>query len=72
MDAEHADNKVSSKFKDGIFFELDNFVIPDLKGDGHKIERLTEETTTLRLEEIVAMVLSHAKHISDKFGKANF
>jgi len=26
----HEDNIISSKFKDGLFYELDDFVIPDM------------------------------------------
>lgn len=68
----HEDNIVSSKFKDGLFYELDDFVIPDMGETEQVSERLTAKTSVLRLEEIIGMVLGHAKHISDVFGKTIF
>ena len=66
---QHANNNIVKEANGSLFFELDNFPLPNSKGD---FERLTNTTSILRFEEIVAMVLEHAKTISDKFGKTKF
>lgn len=58
--------------KAGFYFKLDNFTLPEKGGSKDRPLRLSQEATILRLEEVVAMVLEHAKSISDAFGNTSF
>lgn len=73
MKEQHENYEVTKGANNTILFKLNDFVLPQSGvKDAQQTGRLTEETTVLRLEEIVAMVLQHAKFISDKFGGVNF
>ena len=66
--AQHENNQIQKGEDGSTFFNLDKFVLPrEGNTEEERPERLGDDKTVLRLEEIVAMVLEHAKSISESF-----
>lgn len=70
--SQHQNNIIEKQEGNSIYFKLEDFKLPTAGSKGDLPERLAHDSTLLNFEEILSMVFSHAKQISDKFGEIKF